>query len=279
MSGRIGKFPPIVGLAYDIHSVLPPSQPPVPPSPVNPVQIPSAAWLHQISVPISGLFYTGKFTDGKVATEGLGDMIWQHDWGPLQPHWPLPPVLASPGSIALPLASQAKFFLPAFSTKEPVEGVVKGDKTPVAICLPIFMMQVQTCQDIAGWGFVGPTGISFELVSARWVGFTLGDLFAGLIGMAGDALGNLALSGFGNLCGLPTSLAGGIGGAAINAASTVLGMGIGTLSTGGQAAASVGVAATIPVFGVATLISFGAGQAANAVGDAWQPPEPPGGGG
>jgi len=279
MSGRIGKFPPIQGIAYDIHSVLPPSQPPVPPSPVNPVLIPSAPWIHQIGVPVSGFFYTGKYTSAKVATEGLGDMIWQHDWGPLQPHFPLPPVLATPGMIALPLASQAKFFLPAFSTKEPVEGAVAADKSPVAICLPIFMMQVQTCQDIAGWGFVAPMGISFEAVSARWVGFTLGDLLAGLIGMAGDALSNLALSGFGNLIGLPTTLLGGIGGAAINGASTLFGMWSGTLGPMGQVGVNVGIATVVPVFGAAVLVSWGAGQAANAVGDAWQPPAAPAGSG
>lgn len=275
MSGRIGKFPPIQGIALDMHSVIPPSMPPVPPSPVNPVVIPVAQWVHQIGVPISGIFYTGKYTSSSVATEGLGDMIWQHDWGPLQPHYPLPPVLSSPGMIALPLASQAKFFLPAFSVKEPVDGAIKGDASPVAICLPIFLMQVQTCQDISGWGFVAPMGISFEMVSTRWVGFTLGDLLAGLIGMAGDALSNLALSGFGNLLGLPSNLAGGIGGAAINAAATGLGMWTGTMSQGAQAGVNVGVAVFVPVFGVATMVSWGAGQAANAVGDAWQPTNPP----
>lgn len=275
MSGRIGKFPPIQGLAMDVHSVMPPSMPPVPPSPVNPVVIPSAPWIHQIVTPISGFFYTGKYTSTSVATEGMGDMIWQHDWGPLQPHYPMPPVLSSPGMIALPLASQAKFFLPAFSVKEPVNGAVAGGATPVAIVLPIYMMQVQTCQDIAGWGFVAPTGISFELVSARWVGFTLGDLLAGMIGMAGDALSNLALSGLGNLVGLPSNLVGGIAGAGINAAATGFGIWSGTLSDGGQVGANVGIAATVPIFGAACLLSWGAGQGANAVGNAWQPTPPP----
>ena len=105
-----------------------------------------------------------------------------------------------------------------------------------------------------------------------------GDLLAGLIGMAGDALSNLALSGFGNLCGLPTSLAGGIGGAAINGAATGFGLWSGTLSTGAQAGVNVGAAVCIPVFGAAVLVSWGAGQAANAVGDAWQPPAPAGSG-
>jgi hypothetical protein len=279
MSGRIGKFPPIQGIAYDFHSVTPPSVPPPPPAPPNPAPIPSAPWIHQIGVPLSGIFYTGKYTSARVATEGLGDLIWQHDWGPLQPHYPLPPILATPGMIALPLASQAKFFLPAFSVKEPVEGAVAGDASPVAICLPIFMMQVQTCQDIGGWGFVAPMGISFEAVSVRWVGFTLGDLLAGLIGMAGDALSNLCLSGFGNLIGLPSNLMGGIAGAGINAAATLFGMWTGSMGALGQVGMNVGVAATVPVFGVACLVSWGAGQAANAVGDAWQPPSPPAAGG
>jgi hypothetical protein len=265
----------------DIHSVIPPSIPPPPPAPPNPVPVPSAPWIHQIVTPISGYFYTGKYTSTRVATEGMGDMIWQHDWGPLQPHIPLPPILATPGMIALPLASQAKFFLPAFSVKEPVDGAVSGGETPVAIVLPIYMMQVQTCQDIGGWGFVGPTGICFELVSARWVGFTFGDLLAGMIGMAGDALSNLCLSGLGNAAGIPSNLAGGIAGAGINAASGLFGMWTGSMSsTGSQGAANAAAFAACPGFGIATSISWGAGLAANAVGDAWQPtpaPAPAGG--
>ena len=271
---RIAKYPPIRGLATDLHQALPPSVPPPPPAPPNPVPVPQAGWIHTIGTPVSGHFVTGKYTTS-VRTEFLGDILWQHDWGPLQIHVPLPPILASPSIIALPLASQAKYFLPAFAIKEPQEGSVSGGATPIAVSTPAFLIPVQTCQDIAGWGFVLPAGICFQLVSTRWVGMTWGDLFAGLIGMAGDALGNLVLSGFGNLLGLPNTLAGGIAGAAINNVATGLGIYSGTLSTEGQAGLAVGLAATTGPFGVAILVSFGAGQAANAVGDAWQPPAAP----
>jgi hypothetical protein len=281
MSGRIGKFPPIGGLAQDLHQVMNPSVPPPPPAPPNPLPIPNAPWVHMITIPISGHFYTGKYTSTSVGTEGMGNIIWGHDWGPLQVHLPLPPILVTPSLGLLPLASQAKFFLPAFSVKEPIDGAVKGGKTPVAISTPAFFIQQQTCQDIAGWGFVAPFGISFQLVSTHCVGFTLGDLLAGCIGMAGDALGNLVLSGAGNAMGIPSTVAGGVAGAALNHMSALLGIAVGTVDEKDQGGAvGVTMAATGGFFGVGIVvgIGYGAGLAANAVGDAWQPPDTSGGG-
>jgi hypothetical protein len=259
-----------------MHQALPPSVPPPPPAPPNPAPVP-AAWIHTIATPTSGHFITGKYTQ-LVVTEFQGDILWQHDWGPLQMHIPLPPILMTPSIGVLPLASQAKYFLPAFAIKEPQEGAVPGGATPIAVSTPAFCINVETCQDSAGWGFVLPAGLCFQNVSTRWVGMTWGDLFAGLIGMAGDALQGLALSGFGNLIGLPNTMMGGVAGAGINAAATGLGLWTGTLSTGAQAGVNVGVAATIPVFGAGVLVSWGAGQLANAVGDAGQPPASAGSG-
>jgi hypothetical protein len=279
MGGRIAKFPPIGGLAQDMHAALPPSIPPPPPAPPNPAPVP-AFWVHMIATPISGQFVTGKYTSASVATEAMGDVIWGHDWGPLQIHLPLPPILATPAMGVLPIASQSKYFLPAFSVKEPVDGAVAGGATPVAISLPCFFIQQQTCQDAAGWGFVAPFGICFQMVSVRWVGFTLGDLLAGLIGMAGDALGNLVLSGFGNAMGVPSTVGGAVFGAVCNNIVTGLGLGIGTLSDDGQKGGVIASVAVLGGFfgvGVAVGIGYGTGLAANAVGDAWQPPPAPGG--
>jgi hypothetical protein len=278
MSGRIGKYPPIGGLGQDFHQVMPPSVPPPPPAPPTPAPIPRAPWVHMIATPISGQVYTGKYTSISVGTEGMGNIIWGHDWGPLQIHLPLPPILATPSLGLLPLASQSKYFLPAFSVKEPIDGAVAGGATPVAISTPAFFIQQQTCQDLAGWGFVAPFGISFQMVSTHWVGFTLGDLLAGFIGMAGDALGNLVLSGAGNAMGIPSTVGGAVAGAVINNVVTVMGLGIGTLDENGQkGAVALAVTATGGLFGigVAVGIGYGAGLAANAVGDAWQPPPAP----
>lgn len=281
MSGRIGKYPPIGGIAQDLHQVMPPSVPPPPPAPPNPLPVPNAPWVHMIATPTMGAVYTGKWTAASVASEGMGNLIWGHDWGPMQVHLPLPPILATPSIGLLMLTSQSKYFLPAFSVKEPVDGVVPGGKTPVAISTPAFFIQQQTCQDIGGWGFVAPFGISFQMVSTHCVGFTLGDLLAGMIGMAGDALGNLVLSGAGNAMGIPSTVGGAVAGAAINHAVTLMGMGIGTLSEDGQkgaVVAAVGLTGGVFGIGIAVGIGYGAGLAANAVGDAWQPPEPAGGG-
>lgn len=268
---RIAKYPPIVGVATDLHQVTPPSIPPPPPAPPNPAPVPQAGWIHLISTPISGRFVTGKYTK-TVQTEFMGDILWQHDWGPLQIHLPLPPIMVTPSIATLPLASSAKYFLPAFAIKEPQEGSVKGGETPIAVSTPAFLIPVQTCQDVAGWGFVLPNGICCQMVSTRWVGMTWGDLFAGLIGMVGDALQGLVLSGFGNLLGIPNTLGGGVAGAAIGSIATGIGIYSGTLSPDEQKGLAVVLAATTGPFGVAVGVSFTAGLAANEVGDAWQPP-------
>jgi hypothetical protein len=273
MVARISKYPPILATALDAHQastvVTPGNPPPLPPLPM----LPAVHWVHMGSVHLMGAVLTGKFTR-TTATEYMGDILWGYDWGPLQPHLPVPAEFLVSISLAiLPLASQVKFFFPAFSVKEACEGAIPGGKTPVAICLPVYLMQVQTCQDIAGWGFSAPMGICLVVPSVRVVNVTIGDLFAGLIGMATDCVTGLLCSAVGKGLDFPDSLAGGAAGAMVNNTLTGVQLWQGTLSEGGQAGTSMGAACTIPVFGVAVLAGWGGGLAANAVGDAWQPPE------
>lgn len=275
MVGRITKFPPIQAIALDAHQastvVTPGNPPPAPPIPV----LPAVHWVNVAQIPISALFLTGKYTR-TTANEVLGAVLWGHDWGPLQMHIPVPvECMASITLALLPLASQAKFFLPAFAVQEACEGAIAGGGTPVAPCLPIYCMQVQTCQDIGGWGFSAPMGMAMVVPSVRWVNFTLGDLFAGLIGMATDCVTGLICSGAGQALDLPDSLAGGVAGAMINNALTGVQAWQGTLSAEGQAGTSVGAAATIPIFGVAVLAGWAGGLAANSVGGDWPQPADP----
>jgi len=277
MVGRITKFPPIISVALDMHgakvAVTPVNPPPLPPVP----DLPVVAWVHTASVPVSAFFLTGKYTR-TTANEFMGAILWQHDWGPLQPHFPIPAAVVATLTIALlPLASQAKFFLPAFAVQELCEGAIAGGATPVAVCLPAFCMQVQTCQDISGMGFSAPTGMAMVIPSVRWVNFTIGDLFAGLIAMGTDCVTGLICSGAGNALDLPSNLAGDVAGAMIGNVLTGIQALQGTLSDAGQAGTSVAAAATFPtsIFGLAVLAGWAGGQAANAVGNRWEQPTDP----
>jgi len=269
---RIAKCPPLTGVAFDFHQAVPPISPPVPPSPAP---IPTYKWIHTFVSHLMAMFVTGKYAKARVTTEVMGDILWQYDWGPTQLHIPLPPI-STPSILLLALTSQVKFFLPAFAVKEPVDGAFTAGETPVAIATPAWLIPVQTCQDLAGWGFVAPFGICFVVPSTRHVGVTLGDVLAGFIGMAGDALGNLVLSGIGSGLGIPNNIRGCLTGAGLNALYSGLNIGIGTLSSDGQMYVSMILGTGFGPFGVPVLISYGAGLAANAVGDAWQPPPPPG---
>jgi len=275
MVGRITKFPPIISVACDMHSastaVTPANPPPAPPIPMLPV----AQWVHTASVPVSGMFLTGKYTRS-TANEFMGAILWQYDWGPLQPHFPIPAQVVASLTIALlPIASQAKFFLPAFAVQEACEGAFAGGATPVAVCLPAFCMQVQTCQDISGWGFSAPMGMAVVVPSVRWVNFTMGDLFAGLIAMATDCVTGLICSGAGTALDLPNSLGGGIAGAMINNALTGVQLAQGAMSNEGQIISSMAAPMVIPIFGVAVLAGFAGGKAAESVGNSWEQPTDP----
>jgi hypothetical protein len=157
-----------------------------------------------------------------------------------------------------------------------MDGSAPGGDTPVAVSTPAFMVPTQNCQDISSWPFVLPSTISFQNVSTKNVGFTAGDLLAGGIGMAGDAVTALTSRAIG---GSPSSgeiIAGALSGAAVNqivgrlgtsgfggdllkgllGGAAMIGLGEGAGGGGGNALAAL----------LSPLISYGAGQASNAAG-------------
>lgn len=279
MSMRITKYPPLQGRSVDLHKALPPSVPPPPPSPPNPAPVPGAAWAVVITNPLMGLILTGKWSMASVVTEGLGDVLQGHDWGPLQIHIPMAmPVITSPSQGVLPLTSSTKYFLPSFSIQEKVDGTFPGGGTPVAISFPVFMIQTQNCQDY----FPSLLSVCFQLVSTRWVGFTLGDALAGVICVAGDALaqnvgslfggsvfpGDTVNAAVGNALlghgiGLATNVIGAVGG-------KVAGVDAGKMSRTMAGAAALGAGGG-PLAGalLGPLISDGAGMLASDVGNTW----------
>ncbi len=200
MPARIAKYPPVSGLGTDVHSVMPPSAPPAPP---NPAPIPSYSWLATASNPAPGFAITGKWSWHRVTTEGVGNVLAGHDWGFTQPHLPLP-TLATPSIPLRLLGSQVKYFLPSSPNTEPQDGSppgIQGKGGPVAVSTPAFITTTQDCQDISGWGFCLPTSVCFQQVSTREVGFTLGDLVAGLISMAADSAAALVSRAIGGPAG------------------------------------------------------------------------------
>lgn len=194
MTMRISKFPPISGFGRDFHGVMPPSLPPVPPSPVNPVLIPTFLWMAFLINHLSAAVF-GKYTQGNVSTEGLGDILAGHDWGMGQLHLPQAPVTGSP-SIALNTAAAGhKFWMPSYAVQQsPVGGALAmvggGSGTPVAISTSVYIISLQDCIDVGAvpTGLVAPLGMGIQVPSTRWVGFSWTDLAAGVIGMGADAL-------------------------------------------------------------------------------------------
>lgn len=197
MPARIAKFPPIQGIGADYHAVLPPSVPPPPPAPPNPVMIPTHAWVVRLMNPVPGLAVTGKWSWHRVTTEGIGNIHYGYDWGFTQPHLPLPPIVVTPSIAIRTIGSSIKYWLPSSPNKEVQDGSTPGGDNPVAVSTPAWVTTTQDCMDLAMWAFVAPTSLSFQLVSTREVGFTLGDLAAGAIGMATDATVALISSAIG----------------------------------------------------------------------------------
>lgn len=197
---RAAKMSAFGGISVDVHAALPPSVPPPPPAPPNLVMVPTQNWTHLIVNPLFGWTLTGKWSMLSVTTEGSATLLWQHDWGPLQPHIPIPaPVLLSPSVVLLLMGSTAKYYLPSFSVQQPQDGAIAtGGATPVAVCYPAFFALMETCADIGTVGFCLPApGVCFQAMTTRWVGFSWGDLAAGLIGVAGDSLAAFVSSKFG----------------------------------------------------------------------------------
>jgi len=278
---RISKYPPLQGRSVDLHKALPPSVPPPPPSPPNPSPVPNAGWAVAIVNPAMGFALTGKWSQISVVTEGMGDVLQGHDWGPLQIHIPMAmPVISSPTQAVLPFTSSTKYFLPSFSVQEKADGTFPGGATPVAISFPVFMIQTENCQDY----FPSLLSMCFQLVSTRWVGFTLGDALAGVIGVAADALTQNIAGLFGNVFPGETAeaaIANALLGHAIGAATNLMGAAVGkvggadagklTRTMVGAAALGWGGRGGTAVAGVllTPLVSDGAGMLASDVGDTW----------
>lgn len=272
---RISKYYPISGIGTDTHEAMSPSLPPPPPSPPNPVYIPSNLYIVINNCALGSVY--GKWSMVSVQTEGMGDVLWQYDWGPLQGHVATTPAVLTPTQALLLINSSTKYFLPSFSVKEKVEGGALqsiGGEDPVAVSTPAFLIPAQNCQDVAGVGFVLPTALCFQLVSTRWVAFTFGDYAAGLIGMAGDAVSAAAGSAFGSM------FPGDFGESFMGKLTTSLigqGIKVGTAVTPGGKFVRTYAGAFLLGLGqsgaagpmLTPLISDGANMVATEVGDTW----------
>lgn len=282
---RISKYPPLAGVALDLHPVMPPSVPPPPPAPPNPAKIPVHGWVVPITNQLAGLGLTGKWSLASVMTEGLGDILHTHDWGPGQAHIPLPPIVASPSLALLILGSSTKYWLPAFSVQQKQDGTFPGGAKPIAVSTPAFFVCTQNCQVY----FPNPGAVCFQLVSTRWCAFTLADLAAGAIGVVSDAITGAISGKFGNMIpgdSLGREVANAVLGHAIGAAVNAMdawgpddaplgGFGKFIRATAGVAALALGntdVAGALLTPMVGDAIEVGS----NAVGEAGKVDPPPG---
>jgi len=283
---RAAKKPCIFGISLDAHAALPPSVPPPPPAPPNPALIPTHKWVHLIVNPLAGWAATGKWSMLSVSTEGSATLLWQHDWSLGQPHIIVPsPVVMTPSYVILLVGSTAKYYLPSFSVKQPQDGAIAtGSATPVAVCIPAYFTLMQTCADIATKGFYQPLpGICFQSMTTRWVGFSVGDVIAGLIGVAGDSLAAFVISVYGGrmftgkmddqlFAGLGSAGANFLGSLVGNWPFALVGLFFGVVAGGAMHAEGdistprfQGLSAVL----IAPIISWVGGQAAGAAGDAW----------
>ena len=282
---RISKYPPIAGFGFDRHGKMAPTLFPPPPPAVGAL-VPRATWLHLIVNPLMAKI-TGKWSLESNTTEGMGDILWQYDWGPLQPHIPLSPPLLTPSILLILLSSSAKYWLPSFSVQERVDGgamaKAAGGGSPVAISTPAFCISVENCWDTAcAVSFNFPSGVCFQHVSTRWVAFNGGDLAAGLIGLAGDALSGAVLSYFGGklMTGVVDNML--FGALANSALGFLVSLIPGWATVGGSSAAAlygfvrfmmtpVGKPGGYGFFAgaLSAPINMASNWAASAVGDAW----------
>lgn len=189
-SARIAKYPPIAGTGLDGHWVPPGSIPPPPPAPPNPAPFPTYNWAVVVASPAAGFALTGKWSWYRVTTEGVGNILAGHDWGPGQAHIPVP-ILAHPVIAIRTVSSSVKYWLPSTPNQDPKDGSSPGGPGSVAISFPAWCIPTQDCQDVSGWPFNLPTSVCFQMVSTREVGFTWGDLVNGLINMAADSAASL----------------------------------------------------------------------------------------
>lgn len=179
----------------DMHMATLINPPPAPPTPM-----PVFPWVVIIppGIPIGELLL-GKFTVGNVHTGFFSDTMHGNDKGMLVPHiatWAIPPL----ETITVMAGSSTKHFMPSFGVQEKATmGAINiGQSGPIAVSAPPGLMMVQQCQDAAGVGFVLPSGTVLCMPTTRFVGFTLADVMAGLLGMVGDALAAAIGSKIGN---------------------------------------------------------------------------------
>jgi hypothetical protein len=223
---------------------------------------------------------TGKFSLVSVVTEGMGDILWGHDWGPGQVHLPVPPMapLLTPSLAVLLVGSTTKYFLPSFALKEAQDGAIAGGSNPVAVSLPVFIILTQQCQDSScALSFVGPSSICYQQVSVRWVGFCLGDVIAGAIAMGADALAAFVLSKYGGQVFKNTTwddqLLGGLGSSFMGFGSALAGLvpggylALGSLGLAGTVFAVTGSAASLAL--LAPLIGYAGGALGSQAGEWW----------
>jgi uncharacterized membrane protein YgcG len=271
MSFRISKYPPISGVGQDLHCVLPPSVPP--PAPPNPAPIPSAPWVAMMCNPASALIF-GKYTLANVTTEGMGDILMGYDWGMMQPHLPRPPVTATPAMFLCTMGASHKYWMPSYAVQEtPTGGAIAmagASGTAVAISTSAFIISLQDCIDVGGGpcGLVAPFGMGFQVPSTRWVGFSAGDLCAGLISMAGDALSAAVSSSLGSaLTNGCSELTQALVGAALNVGNGVLQNVLNTAMPAGVGGTAAGyLVGACTILGGPAAIGLLSGRAADAVG-------------
>jgi hypothetical protein len=270
MTMRISKYPPMFGIGADSHLAIPPSMPPPPPAPPNPAPIPSNRYLVMINNGAAAAIF-GKWTLASVATEGMGDVLWQYDWGPGQFHQAIGPALVTPSMLLLLATSSIKYWVPSFAVQEACDGgaLAAGSSAPVAVSYPAFLIPTQDCQDINGLAFVAPTSVCFQQVSTRWVGFSWGDLAAGLIGMAGDAAMAAMVSHFGGKLFPSTRFDDQLFGALIGHVAGYMNSQMDN-ATWGETAAFIAIAFKAnPAVGallLAPVVGWGVGKLAGAVG-------------
>jgi hypothetical protein len=295
MNMRIAKYKPFGGVGCDGHGKLPPTlTPPVPPAVGPPV--PTGAWVHLIVNPFPGWYLTGKYTMESVQTEGMGHVLWQYDWGPLQPHIPITPPYLTPSLALVLLSSSAKYWLPSFKLQNRVDGASMATisakanssnaSSPVAINLCPFLTTLETCWDkSSAVSFNLPTGVCFHSPNTHWIDFNGCDFAAGLIGLLTDALSAACLSFLGGkiLKGfwdnmIFGALANSALGFLVSLSPVAIGFGGGgVVFDGGIVAVAAGstVGGCVAIgAGGAAMINFFGNNIANEVGQSGQPPAP-----
>jgi len=124
---RIPKFLHAAHFGMNLHQALPCP-------PVGVPSLPMAGWM-VLFLPVPSPYIYGKFSSQRVETEGMYNTLFGHDWGPLQPHLCIiPPThVTTPSSVPVNLGSSHKFWMPSYSVKEPITGLVLSNAVRSAV--------------------------------------------------------------------------------------------------------------------------------------------------